>query len=170
VKTETSVSEPRSSDLPTGGPKQDLVLRSGYAVEAGESDGNEVLRLRAPDGRIFLKIALTPSGPEVELSSVNLSIAADGDVRVACDRFQVEARREVTLCSEGDLRSRAGGAIESEAFEQRHRALRGNIELRANDDVALDGERVRLNTAKPLAPAQGITRTGLLRAPPEGSR
>jgi hypothetical protein len=130
-----------------------LALRSGYAMEVGEQGGQEVLRLRAPDGRICLKIALSPSGPEVELWSVGLSMVSDGAVRVACDRFEVEARSGLSLTSGGAITARAEGAIETEGFAQEHRARKGNVALVANDDVTLDGERIRLNAPQPLTPA-----------------
>ena len=129
-----------------------LALRGGYAVDVTDDGGHDVLRLRAPDGRICLKIALSPSGPEVELSSVGLSIVSDGAVRVACDRFEVEATSGLKLSTGGALQARAGGDIETEAFAQRHEARRGDIALVANDDVTLDGERIRLNTPRPLEP------------------
>ena len=106
-----------------------------------------MLQLRAPDGRICLKITLTPSGPEVEIASAALSIATSGDVKVACERFAVDARGGIAL--------RAGGDLETEGFAQRHRATRGDITLKANDDVTLDGERVRLNSPKDLSPKRG---------------
>lgn len=129
-----------------------MVLRAGYALEVADGGGHDVLRLRAPDGRICLKIALSPSGPEVELSSVGLSIVSDGDVRVACDHFEVEAKSGLTLTTGGALHARAEGDFETEAFAQRHRARRGDIALTANDDVVLDGERIRLNSPLPLEP------------------
>lgn len=134
------------------GPGREMALQAGYAVEVADGGGHDVLRLRAPDGRIFLKIALTPSGPEVELSSSALSIVSDGDVRVACDRFEVDAKSGLTLATGGKLQARAEGDIETEAFAQHHKARRGDIALTANDDVILDGERIRLNAPQPLAP------------------
>ncbi|EYF08692.1 hypothetical protein [Chondromyces apiculatus] len=131
---------------------REMVLRSGYAVDVVDGGGHEVLRLRAPDGRICLKISLSPSGPEVELSSVGLSIVSDGDVRVACDRFEVAAKSGLTLATGGSLHARAEGDLETEAFAQRHRARSGDVALVANDDVTLDGERIRLNTPRPLEP------------------
>ncbi len=124
-----------------------LALRRGYAIEsADDGDEREVLRLRAPDGRICLKIILTPTGPEVEIASASLSIATDGDVNVACGRFAVDARGGIAL--------RAGEDLETEAFAQRHRARRGDILLKANDDVQLDGERIRLNSPRDLTPTR----------------
>ena len=130
----------------------EIVTRSGYVLEPVDAPGGEELRLRAPDGRVCLKIKLTPSGPEVELDSVALTIAARGEVSVACDRFSVVAEQGLSLVSGGDLEARARGAIETEAHAQRHRARLGDIALVANDDVTLDGERIRLNTQLPLTP------------------
>ena len=132
----------------------EMVMRSGYVVEPVEAPDGDELRLRAPDGRVCLRIKLTPAGPEVELTSVALSIAAKGEVSVAWNRFSVVAEQSVSIVSGGDFKTRAEGAIETEGHAQRHRARRGDIALVANDDVSLDGERIRLNAPMPLAPVR----------------
>ncbi len=132
-------------DVPT-----EIVLRSGYAVEAPDGPGGDMLQLRAPDGRLCLKITLTAAGPEVHLSGVALSLTTQGDVNIDCDRFHVQARGEVAIEAGGDLRARAEGRLETEAFAQRHRARRGDLALIANDDVTVDGERIRLNSPRML--------------------
>jgi hypothetical protein len=131
---------------------REMVLRSGYAIAVADDCGHDVLNLRAPDGRICLKIVLSPSGPEVELSSIGLSIVSEGAVRVACDRFEVDAKSGISLATGGALRVRAEGDFETEAFAQQHRARHGDIELVANDDVTIDGERIRLNAPRQLEP------------------
>jgi hypothetical protein len=108
--------------------KDGLALAGGYAVAI--ADDRKVLRLTAPDGRVCLKIALGPEGPTVELSAAALSVATDGDLSIDCERFQVNARQEIV----------------TEAVAQRHVARLGGIDLVANDDVALEGERIRLNS------------------------
>jgi hypothetical protein len=113
-----------------------LVLHGGYAMVA-END-RQVLRLVAPDGRVCLKITLLPEGPAVELSAVALAVATEGDVTVDCERFRVSARQEIV----------------TEAVAQRHVARLGGIDLVANDDVSLKGERIRLNAPDPPGPAQ----------------
>jgi hypothetical protein len=116
------MSEPRTKDL---------VLHGGYAV-AVENE-RKLLRLTAPDGRVCLKITLLPEGPLVELSAVALSLSTEGDVSVDCERFLVNAREEIV----------------TEAVAQHHRARLGGIDLVANDDVSLTGERIRLNAPEP---------------------
>jgi hypothetical protein len=112
-------------------PSKDLVLHGGYAV-AVEND-RKLLRLTAPDGRVCLKITLLPEGPLVELSAVALALSTEGDVSVNCERFLVNARDEIV----------------TEAVAQHHRARLGGIDLVANDDVSLKGERIRLNAPEP---------------------
>jgi hypothetical protein len=133
--------------------REDLVLHGGYAV-AVEPD-HKVLRLTAPDGRVCLKIVLLPEGPMVELSAVALAIATQGDVSVDCERFRVNARQEIV----------------TEAVAQRHCARLGGIDLVANDDVSLKGERIRLNAPDPeprVAPARAVLEGGKGR-PPDGA-
>ena len=105
----------------------DLALHGGYGMVV--ADDRKMLRLTAPDGRVCLQIVLGPDGPAVQLSAASLAIAADGDVSVDCERFHVNARQEIV----------------TEAVAQHHRARLGGIDLVANDDVCLTGERVRLN-------------------------
>ena len=88
---------------------------------------------------------------------------SDGVLRLDCDRLEIQAPGGMSLRTgsleqeiAGDLRTRAGGVIESEAHAHRMHARRGDVALSANDDVTLDGERVRLNSpreATPIRPA-----------------
>jgi hypothetical protein len=128
-----------------------MTLHGGYAMTV---DANrKVLRLAAPDGRVCLKIALGAEGPLVEVSAAALSVATGGDLTIDCERFELNARSSVSLVAGGaitqqaggDVTTRADGEIETEAVAQRHRARLGNIDLIANDDVTLDGERICLN-------------------------
>ena len=125
-------------------------LHAGYALTLQGKDKKE-LRLEAPDGRLCLSIILTPEGPKVELVAAALSIATEGDVALACDTFEVAARQDIVLDAGGEIRARADGPLRTEALAQQHRATLGNIELTANDDVSLEGERVRLNSPSTLS-------------------
>jgi hypothetical protein len=147
---------------------QAMALASGYSVES--PDRARLLQIRAPDGRICLRITLLPTGPMVELSAASLAIAAEGDVRVDCQRLEIDAAKGVAIRSGGDITQVAGGNVElraegelsAEAFAQRFEARRGDIQMEANDDIFLDGERVRLNS--PRTPAEEEKRKRLLAA------
>ena len=139
-----------------------LRSRSGYTVSAAAEAGGELLTLRAPDGRLCLKIVLLPEGPVVEVSAQSVRLATSGELRVDCERLAINVRKEAAIQAgelrqtiAGDVHLRAGGAIESEADRQHLRARLGDIALAANDDVCLDGERVRLNSPKSAPPATG---------------
>jgi hypothetical protein len=97
-------------------------LRHGYAVSVEDGGSNDVLALRSEDGRIVLRIALTPQGPLLEVQSPSLTLSTSGTLRVDCERFEVNARQEV--------------------------AIRGGQEVSVQSDQALrlDGDIVRINS------------------------
>ena len=138
-------------------PPLSLPLHNGYGLARAEPD-RDTLHLIAPDGRICLSIRLDPSGPVVSLSAASLQIATEGDLSVACERFQVNARRDIALVSDGHIAhdasghvtTRADGEIVCEAAGIQHRARVGSVDITANDDITLDGERVILNGPKAL--------------------
>ena len=132
-------------------------LASGYRLASSGPSVREqdLITLTAPDGRVCLSVALRPDGPVVEVHAQSLSVASDGVLRLDCERLEIEAPGGTSLHTgslvqdiAGDLRTRAGGVIESEAHAQRLHARRGDVALSANDDVTLDGERVRLNSPR----------------------
>ncbi|MCY1060896.1 MULTISPECIES: hypothetical protein [Nannocystis] len=133
-----------------------MTFRAGYSLESLAGPRGDVLSIKAPDGKIFLKISLLPEGPAVELQSVSLAVAASGDLSLDCRRLAIHAEDGVAIrtggdlvqVAQGDVRVAAGGVIDTEGHAQHLRARRGDVQLTANDDVALDGERVRLNSPK----------------------
>ena len=54
--------------------------------------------------------------------------------------------------AKGNIETKAGGTIQTEAFSHRLESRTGDFEIEANDDVLLNGERVRLNS--PRTPAE----------------
>jgi hypothetical protein len=135
-------------------------LESGYSVNTVESPDGDWLTVNAPDGRICLKMILTPDGPAIELHGVSLKLNAQKDVRLKCESLEIHAGKEMILRTGGDLTHiaekninvKAGGALQTEAFSQKLRARSGDFEVKAKDDVMIDGERVRLNS--PHQPAE----------------
>ncbi len=120
-----------------------VVLPSGRAIEVQSAADADVLRFRAPTGECVLTIHLTDAGPVVRL-----------------DGFQLRAAGGANIDIGGDLRERVGGTAHRttlgdtfvEAQHVRLEARPGGIELRANDDVRVTGERVLLNSDDPPMP------------------
>jgi uncharacterized protein (DUF2345 family) len=142
------MNESKESKLPA--------LQHGYAVRVPQADLIEVV---APGGELCLSIRLDVGGPIVEVRAAALRVASQGDLSLDCDRFEVNARQDIALVSgggiaqdaHGDVTIRADGEIATEAEGQQHHARRGNVDIRANDDVMLEGERVKLNGPRAFA-------------------
>lgn len=111
-------------------------------VERSETGG--VLRLLAPDGALPIEIAVSRDGAVLRLGR-GLALAIDGPLALDVDSLAVRARRGITLASGGRLGLRAEGDIVSSGESQTIAARRGNVDIAANDDVALRGERVKVN-------------------------
>jgi hypothetical protein len=103
-----------------------------------EPDGaGHVLRLVGPGGGQRLEIAVTPQGPVLRLQG-GLRLELAGDLAVDARRVALHGREGLTLSSGADASVVAAGDLAA-------RAELGDLSLRANDDVRIDGERVRTN-------------------------
>ncbi|MDX2016976.1 MAG: hypothetical protein SFY95_04960 [Planctomycetota bacterium] len=119
-----------------GAPKAALArvgrLASGRQIAIGETaGGGETLEVRAPDGTLELRIALTDQGPVLSLRGVRLEIDSTEAVAVRCKEFAVETT--------GGLDLRAGGDVRLNA--------RGEVGLRSSGATNLDAEVLNLNCA-----------------------
>ena len=109
--------------------------------------------VRGVGGEIELDVELTDAGPRLRFRAAALALEADGKVQVDCDEFHVRAKSGITQETDGDLGERvAGNAItvvdghlRMSALTAGVRATRGDVRLKANDDVKLTGERIKLN-------------------------
>ncbi len=133
-------------------------LAGGYAMRVVGAE-RRLIQLHAPDGQVCLTIAVRPEGLAVELSAASLRVATTGDLSLDCARLNVNARETIDLVAGAgialdagaNVTTRSDGDIVTEADGQHHRARLGSVEVVANDDVSLLGERVRLNSPQVLA-------------------
>jgi hypothetical protein len=115
--------------------------------------GDDRIVVCAPDGAVELAVRLTATGPVLEFRGASLELTATKNVSVRCERFIVDATDAVALNSGGDMSQRAGGDSLIEAAGQSKlvanavevTASTGNVEVRANDEVVIEGERIWLN-------------------------
>ena len=125
---------------------------SGRRLETRPTADGDLVELHAPDGAIELRLRVTPEGPVLEVDAAALRLRAR-EVAVDCERFALEASQGVAVRSGGELLQRAHGdaTIQSRGEVRLHgesteiRATLGELRLHANDDVRVNGERVRLN-------------------------
>jgi hypothetical protein len=115
-----------------------LELRSD--AETGE------LRLRAADGRELVLIEVGSRGLSVRASGLTLIWdERGGSLRLEVDRLTLVGREHVAIETEGNLELRAGGRMSFTAPDQIMTATVGDVQIVANDDVALSGEKILLN-------------------------
>lgn len=133
---------------------QRLALASGRIVEADEDGkGLDRLTIRSATGEVELQICMTEKGPLLRFRAADVELEATRDVKVHCEEFHVKAEKHIVQESGGDLRQRIGGQADVKvrgrmtlaARDTRVQAKRGNVQIEANDDVELLGERIKLN-------------------------
>ena len=113
---------------------------------------NEVVVLTSRN-EIQLRIQSTKDGLIVNLSAEKLQIQAAEEINFTSKKISIEATEQIKIKSRGNLISEVGkdaltevgGTNKSKAAIQKIAASLGNIELKANDYVKLDGESVLLN-------------------------
>jgi hypothetical protein len=135
-------------------------LPSGRRLEAElDGSGADVLRIRAHDGQCVLTVRITDEGPVLSFSGASLELDARR-LDIACDDLRVRVAGGAALAIGGDVDTRVAGrathridgALRTEAESMALAAHPGGITVEANDDVALKGERVLLNSDDPPMP------------------
>jgi hypothetical protein len=128
-------------------------LDSGRSLEIeSPGDGTDRLIVRGASGEVELDVTLTPDGPRLRFRSAELALETEGRLSMRCDELDVRARGRIYQESagleqrvEGDAKVSVRGVLRQRARETEIRSVRGDVEISANDDVRLVGERVKLN-------------------------
>ncbi|WP_437295962.1 hypothetical protein [Sorangium sp. So ce426] len=105
----------------------------------------DVVRFLSPSGAVTLSVSLTEDGPVLRFEGASLVLQAAGSLAIEAEKLQLHGRAGVSLSTDGDLTLQATGDLHSEARIQNVTATLGDVNVRANDDVKLSGERVRVN-------------------------
>jgi pyruvate kinase len=125
-----------------------ILLSHGTYVEVAGQAEDVLLRIRTAHAEqsLDITIAVGDGGPTVRLEHARaLEVADIGSVQMNCERFAVDAS-DIALRSSRGIHFEAATEVTSIADDQRIEARRGNLSLRANDDLRLDGERIFLNS------------------------
>lgn len=129
-----------AAPLPTG-----LALAGGQRLELDRRAASDLIRILGADGGARLTIEVRPEGAVLHLHGIGLALRADGDLDLEASRIRLRAREGIELAAGGDLEIRADGDLRSLARSQEIEADLGDVRVKANDDVRLQGERVRVN-------------------------
>lgn len=137
-----------------------MPLASGRSLEIAEEGAGERIQVRSAEGQILVSIRLTDEGPVLSLAGVSLELTAAKTLSLACDTLRIQAAQDAAVEVGGSLHERVRGSVVREAGRSARTTARevkveaspGGVEIRANDDVDIVGERVRLNSEDPPMP------------------
>ncbi len=141
-------------------PARTITLASGRSLQIAEQGREEHIHVRAPDGQIVLSLRLTEEGPVLSIAAVSLEIAAQKHLTLKSETLAIQTSGDATLDVGGSLHERTRGhairdvgkASIERAREVSIEAAPGGVVVKANDDVSITGERVRLNSDDPPMP------------------
>lgn len=122
-----------------------LDLTAGQRLVLDRETGGDRITIVGRDGRIKLEVMLTENGCVLRLEGAGLAIETEGDLAIHAGRLAFHAQDAIEIASGGDAHVRAGGDLELSARVQTIVSELGNVTIRANDDVRIDGERILLN-------------------------
>jgi hypothetical protein len=136
---------PLDSLIPSNNhPDSNCLSVGNHRLEISRTESGATIRLLGPDGTQPLEIDIGPSGPVLRLRA-GLSIAIEGPIAIGGDMVSIRARREMSLHSDGNLSLSASGRLTCEAAAHTIVARDRDVIIDANDDVVVNGERIRLN-------------------------
>lgn len=122
-----------------------LELAGHRRLEIERAPGVDVVRIRTSSGVPAVTLVIREGEIELRLETGSVALRAEGDLALEARSIRFHGREGVNLSSGGDVHVSAEGTLVQEAARQRIRAHRGDVDVRANDDVKIDGERIRMN-------------------------
>ena len=140
--------QPMKSPDPTtaaSAEEQVLPLQGGHEVALVRAREHDVLRIRDSAGQTVLTVEVTDHGPVLRFEGASLAIEARGDLSISADTLRLSGRSGLAIESQGDVRLSTTGDVHATARVHNIRASLGNVNIGANDDVRLNGERVMVN-------------------------
>lgn len=124
---------------------QTLELVGEQRLVVENNPQSSLLRIIGRDGTVSLAIHVTQEGPIVRLEGAAIQIEAQGELSLNAEHVSIHGRRSLSLSSDGNVGLDTPGDICSDARSHKITARLGNVDIKANDDVTIDGERIRMN-------------------------
>ena len=126
-------------------PMTRLALVGGQQLVVERGSETDVVTLVAPSGEITFSLRITPDGPVLRFEQ-GLTIEASGELELAGRRVAIRGEDAVSIECGGDAAIEVAGDLSTSARIQNIKARLGNVNVKANDDVKVVGERILLNT------------------------
>jgi hypothetical protein len=103
------------------------------------------LHIVGSGGEAVLSLEITPAGAVLRFEGAALTIQAGRNLRLQADTVAIHATEGLAITSGGDAQIGIAGDLETQARIHNITANLGNVNIKANDDVKLNGERVLVN-------------------------
>lgn len=130
----------------TGSTVETIALAGKHVLEVVRNGEENVLRVLTADRSAGLSITITTQGISLQVAGADVVLQTTGKLAIDAGELSLHGRKGVAITSDGDASLTAAGDFSSEARIQNIRARLGNVNVVANDDVKLNGERIKLNT------------------------
>ena len=130
--------EPHPTELAKG-----LALSRGRQLKVELGASQDTIEIRSPAGDIELAIVVGPDGPRLKIRAVDIELVAENRLSMICNSIDIRASSDAKL-EAGGVASLVGRDVSVTS--------KGEIELDANDDVHVRGERIKLNCDEPPMP------------------
>jgi len=123
---------------------QTVPLQAQARLEIETLPGRNLIRLIGSDERVQLTLEITPQGPVLRFEQ-GLALQTAGPLAIAAESVAIHGRDGLLLSCGGDAQFEIQGDLTQRARIHNVEAVLGNVNIKANDDVRLNGERVKVN-------------------------
>jgi len=128
-------------------------LKKGHSVAIIEKNKKDLIQVRNAQGVTLFTIEVSDEGTNLNIEAENINIKANKTLHLSGENIDLESKKDLYLKSKGDFNQYVKGnkTIETQgenietAKTQYIKAYLGDVKLKANDDIKLNGERVKLN-------------------------
>lgn len=137
----------------TENPVYEKPLKKGHSLAILEKNEKDVIQVRNAQGVVLFTIEVSNEGTNLNIEAENINIKANKSLQLSGETIDIKSKKKIFIKSEGDLNQYVKGnkVIETQgenietAKTQCIKAYLGDVKLKANDDIKLNGERVKLN-------------------------
>lgn len=119
-------------------------LAAAHTLRIRQGANGDVVEIISGEGNVAVTLRVSQDGVSIDLQTASLALRTTGDLTLDAGRLNLRGRDGIDITTDG--------ALALTAQEQSLRATLGNVDVRANDDVTLDGERVLLNCPEGTTP------------------
>ncbi len=128
-------------------------LKQGHSLTILDKNGSDVVQVRNAQGLTLFTIEITEQGTNLNIEAKNINLVAEDKLNLSANEVTIDSRKKTVLINRGDYENKIEGNCNIETMgdslniAKTHliKASLGDVKLQANDDIKLNGERVKLN-------------------------